>query len=522
MSFPSPPLHRNHLISFAAFLLQNVRRVRALGVCLAVLAASPAFAQSTSGTGTCTGGGLSGTVGIALPPADNPQSIQAASVPFAFSGADCQCMTDDLLLDIFLTGTFPSTTTGTLEFWVGSGCDTNTTARSTAGQTICQKITTTVGFSQFVQGTTPSGGHIYIPIPATALFAPVTNVCPSGTTSNGIFVLLFSGTMSATSGAPFATCSIPSLQLSSGQATAVTNVSAAAGDSAVTLSWSIPTGSTTLNYQILCADAAGNPGKTNPPANIYSACVDGVMERRALATGGTLPGSTDDAGIGSASFTTESLPGGGVPPAPEATDDMGEIADMATGSTTTVSPLPAPFTQLDKSFVCSDQISSTTNSVRIDGLNNGTTYQFVVLAIDSYGNATWPVTNSVVTGTPQPVEDLYRRYRDAGGTASGFCFIATAAYGSYENRWVRVLRDFRDAVLLPTHAGTRFVDWYYAHSPGPASYIAAHSFARAVTRVALWPVIGFAAVWLYVPAWLKLLWLLAIGGLLALKRLRPA
>ena len=67
--------------------------------------------------------------------------------------------------------------------------------------------------------------------------------------------------------------------------------------------------------------------------------------------------------------------------------------------------------------------------------------------------------------------------------------VTTAAWGSYENRWVRVLRQFRDVVLLPTHAGSRFVDWYYAHSPGPAAYIAVHPWARQLTRLALWPVI---------------------------------
>jgi hypothetical protein len=526
MSFSPLSLDRKSSKSLTALRLQLAGRVRLLVGCVVLLASASAWAQPTSGTGSCSGsvngGMLAGTVGIALP---DMTSIQAASVPFTFSGADCTCSTDDLLLDIFLTSTLPSSTTGTLEFWVGAGCDTNTTARTTQGQTTCEKIDTNVAFAQFVQGTTPTGGHIFISIPARKLFSPVVNQCPNGTTNNGLFVLLFSGV--STSGPASAICSIPSLQLSSGLATPAQDVTAAPGDGAVTLSWTIPTGSTTLNYQVLCADANGNPGRSNPPANIYSTCVDGVMERRALNTGGSLPGGTDDAGTGTASLplSTSSVPSDpdGVPPAPDATDDGGVSPSPTTGPT--VSPLPAPFTQLDKSFVCSDSISSTTNQVRITGLTNGTQYQFVVLAIDNYGNPTWPVTNSVVNATPQPVEDLFRRYRDAGGGGSGFCFIATAAYGSYENRWVQVLREFRDVVLLPTDAGARFVDWYYAHSPGPAAYIAVHPFARALTRIALWPVIGFAAVWLYIPVWLKLAWLLTISGLLLFsrrRRLEPA
>jgi hypothetical protein len=156
--------------------------------------------------------------------------------------------------------------------------------------------------------------------------------------------------------------------------------------------------------------------------------------------------------------------------------------------------------------------------VRITGLNNFQTYHFVVVSVDLFGNAT---ASAQVIGQPQPTEGLWRRYRDAGGGAGG-CFIATAAFGSYESRWVYVLRDFRDQVLLPRASGRSFVEWYYAHSPRAAAWIADHGWARAGTRAALTPVIAGAWFWLYVPPWQKALIVTLLLAFLLRKRIRAA
>jgi hypothetical protein len=132
---------------------------------------------------------------------------------------------------------------------------------------------------------------------------------------------------------------------------------------------------------------------------------------------------------------------------------------------------------------------------------NGKTYQIVVLSIDQFGNAT---PSPIVRGTPEPAEDLYHRYFNSGGRASGFCFIATAAFGSYESRWVHVLRDFRDEWLLPTPEGRAFVDWYYANSPPAAAFIAEHRAARILVQMALLPIIAIAAFFVYFSWPLKL------------------
>ncbi len=519
----------NRLNSLAAFLLQRCGAVRTLVVFAVLAAAAPAaFAQ---GTGTCSSP-LAGTVGIAFVDSNGEESVQALSVPNVFNAAECECPNSDLQLDIFLTAAFPSGTPGTAELWTGLSCDTSPSARITVGQIACEKIAT-LDFSQFVIGSTTTSGHIYVPIPTLSLFSPVTHVCAPNNVSNGIFVLFFSGANSSPAGAPYATCSIPGLTEEVQGPGAPTGLSASSGDGAVSLNW----GSADVSevqptyYQVLCADANGNPISNSPKTNIYSACVPNgdcanppCLERRPLQTGGSLTTATDDAGIGTSSAPLEpASAGSGAPPAPhpEDTDDGGLQDD---GGTATLSPntgLPEPFTYLDTRYACSDQIpvGSSGGSVRITGLTNGIPYSFVVVGVDTYGNAT-PNVNGVVTATPQPVEDLYRRFRDSGGGANGFCFIATAAYGSYENRWVRVLRQFRDEVLLPTHAGTSFVDWYYRHSPPAAAYISVRPTARAVTRIFLAPVIAFAATWLYVPGWLKLAFVLLCAGWLVQRRRR--
>jgi hypothetical protein len=414
-----------------------------------------------------------------------------------------------------LTGmALPATPVGSVEVWVGSGCNSYTT-RTTANQTQCEKLPSTLTFSDFTVNSNVGADGILVPIEAKKLFDPVNNMCTMATANNAVWIIV---TLADNNNPAYCTLALTETNVGPPPAQ---SVSASSGDSAVTVNWAPPSGATSIDsFQVLCADANGNPIPGQRDANTnqqaYSSCVDGVLTRRVIPTASsTTATTTNDGGV---ITTTDGGTAAMSVPLEPASDRLGtEAVDGGTddAGTTVGTGFPG---SLDPAFICSPQIMATLTSYsrRITGLTNGVGYQFSVLAIDKFGNA---VPSDLVIGSPQPTEDLYRRFRDQGGGASGFCFIATAAYGSYENRWVMVLRDFRDEILLTTSLGQRFVDWYYAHSPPWADYIAEHRAARILTQMLLWPVIGVAALIVYLPLWPKVLLLALVLGWLLRKRI---
>jgi hypothetical protein len=87
--------------------------------------------------------------------------------------------------------------------------------------------------------------------------------------------------------------------------------------------------------------------------------------------------------------------------------------------------------------------------------------------------------------TPTPPIDS----GDTIATGSG-CFIATAAYSSYMEPNVKVLRKFRDRILLTNYVGRSFVELYYTYSPPVAYFIARHTTLRTTARWTLLPLVG--------------------------------
>jgi M6 family metalloprotease-like protein len=123
------------------------------------------------------------------------------------------------------------------------------------------------------------------------------------------------------------------------------------------------------------------------------------------------------------------------------------------------------------------QIGQTTELSFIDPeARSGDGYQ--VTAVDSGGDESdfsGTVIANIVMGD--------------GGGGDSRCFVATAAYGSYLDPRVEILRGFRDRYLLTNEAGRKFVSFYYRYSPSLAVSIRKHEPLRAITRWALTPMI---------------------------------
>lgn len=127
----------------------------------------------------------------------------------------------------------------------------------------------------------------------------------------------------------------------------------------------------------------------------------------------------------------------------------------------------------------------------LTGLVNYETYEVWVVALDESMNEGEP--SEIMTGMPEPVQDFYEAYKDAGGQEQGgFCFVATAAWGSYGHAMVQPLRAFRDTTLAASAPGRSLIDGYYRYGPRWARAIRGSAVHRGLARVALLPAAAFA------------------------------
>jgi len=97
-------------------------------------------------------------------------------------------------------------------------------------------------------------------------------------------------------------------------------------------------------------------------------------------------------------------------------------------------------------------------------------------------------------------------------SGSGFCFIATAAYGTPMAEEIESLREFRDGYLLTNPLGQALVDLYYRVSPPIAEFITEHPSLKPVVRAALVPAVAMSTIAVNTTPAEKI----AIAGLLAL------
>jgi hypothetical protein len=101
-----------------------------------------------------------------------------------------------------------------------------------------------------------------------------------------------------------------------------------------------------------------------------------------------------------------------------------------------------------------------------------------------------------------------------GDSGGGGCFIATAAFGSYAEPHVKLLRDFRDQYLLTNAPGRWFVKIYYRYGPLAADFINNHPWLKPLVRLALMPLVGVSHFLLKTSLTTKMLTMLLLGSLL--------
>jgi YD repeat-containing protein len=141
-----------------------------------------------------------------------------------------------------------------------------------------------------------------------------------------------------------------------------------------------------------------------------------------------------------------------------------------------------------------DQSGRTIGIVYSDGKEIGYKYDAsgnissveTVAQVDTNQPATPTETDPPVTTTPTEPETPTN---PPTKTDDKICFIATAAYGSYFEPEVIILRQFRDNYLLTNDAGKYFVDLYYRYSPPFADYIREREGIKSAVRVSLSPLV---------------------------------
>jgi lysophospholipase L1-like esterase len=139
--------------------------------------------------------------------------------------------------------------------------------------------------------------------------------------------------------------------------------------------------------------------------------------------------------------------------------------------------------KVTESMDAGSETSEIDVSINLTGLTSQTTYHFRLVVTHnsdiSYGN------------------DLTFTTKERKSSSSGGgCFIATAAFGSSIEKHVMILKEFRDKYLITSEWGRKFVAYYYEISPSIADIISHNDFLKIISRICLYPFIGFCFVML--------------------------
>ena len=150
--------------------------------------------------------------------------------------------------------------------------------------------------------------------------------------------------------------------------------------------------------------------------------------------------------------------------------------------------------------------STSGGSVTVPGegafnYTSGTLVSLVATADDGHEFVNWTgnvgtILNADSASTSISMQGNYtitaNFQEEASAPSSGWCFIATAAYGTPMAEEVQVLRKFRDSYLITNPPGQAFVSLYYRVSPPVARLIAGHPALKPLVRAGLWPAVAMS------------------------------
>jgi hypothetical protein len=181
--------------------------------------------------------------------------------------------------------------------------------------------------------------------------------------------------------------------------------------------------------------------------------------------------------------------------------------------TTTTSTTTLPCAEAEQRVDDFGKEMTTGNATK--DVRNGVPIAVAVRSIDEFGNP--GDLSNVERATPAETTDFWELYKGLGGEEDGgFCFIATAAHGSYAHPVVELLRGFRDRILAGTPLGRLAVLAYYRMSPPAAEDLRRSPELAGYARIALVPIAALALLVTVLP------WIGAAALALILLRRRAA
>jgi len=101
--------------------------------------------------------------------------------------------------------------------------------------------------------------------------------------------------------------------------------------------------------------------------------------------------------------------------------------------------------------------------------------------------------SSEISATPEPAV-RFPSLEDEGG-----CFIASLAFGSPLEPYLKTLRNFRDQFLLKNTGGRKLTKLYYRFSPSANQWLEQNEVLKPFLRILLYPTVWIISIWMSGP-----------------------